>query len=103
MAYETSRSFGQCRSSNRSETSHHFTVGQVVRLKSPLPMRTTKPGDTYFITGTLPASNGQPQYRIRNKAEGHERVMTEDLLQIVAVSTDDRSNALLIEKTFGKS
>lgn len=59
--------------------SHRFAIGQLVRLKnSILPI--TAYDKIYRVTGTLPAMDGAPQYRIRSEAERHERVTTEDLL-----------------------
>jgi hypothetical protein len=58
--------------------SHFFAVGQKVRLKTSR----TQPGskDVYTITAVLPVLGTLPQYRIRNEAERHERVTTEDQL-----------------------
>jgi hypothetical protein len=61
---------------------HRFAIGQPVRLKSRFPMA-TKTAGTYRITGTLPAKDNSPQYRIRNDGERHERVATEDSLEAI--------------------
>ncbi len=42
-----------------------------------------------------------PQYRIRSEQELHERVTTQDRLELITVSEKTRDNALLIAKTFG--
>jgi hypothetical protein len=61
---------------------HRFTIGQSVRLKSRFGL---SPGtaETYRVTGTLPAMDNSPQYRIRNDTERHDRVTTEDSLEAV--------------------
>ncbi|WEX89990.1 hypothetical protein PZN02_005331 [Sinorhizobium garamanticum] len=76
---------------------HLFTIGQAVRLKGGY-RRSALPADIYHITGTLPPSGGSPQYR--NDDERHERVMTQDTLEPVHMSSADEG-ATLIEKTFG--
>ncbi len=81
--------------------SHLFTVGQVVRLKTGRPMRTTRPADTYHITALLPPLGELPQYRIRNDQEKHERLTTQDKIELVTVSQSAQENDLLIAKTFG--
>jgi hypothetical protein len=63
---------------------HRFAVGQSVRLKRSIGLsRVTV--DTYRVTGTLPARDNSPQYRIRCDEERHERVTTEDSLEGIAV------------------
>jgi hypothetical protein len=59
---------------------HRFVIGQSVRLKSGFGVSPTM-AETYHITGTLPARNNSPQYRVRNDDERHERVITEDSLE----------------------
>jgi hypothetical protein len=59
---------------------HRFAIGQPVRLKGRFGMATNT-AETYRITGTLPAKDNSPQYRIRNDGERHERVATEDSLE----------------------
>ena len=78
---------------------HHFMVGQAVRLKGGFG-GPALPGDIYHITGTLPPRGGSPQYRIRNDDERHERVATQDSLEPVGMSRSDEG-ATLIERTFG--
>ena len=59
---------------------HRFAIGQSVRLRGRfgLPLNTA---EIYRITGTLPARDNSPQYRMRNDEERHERVTTEDNLE----------------------
>jgi hypothetical protein len=59
---------------------HRFAIGQSVRLRGRfgLPLDTA---EIYRITGTLPARDNSPQYRMRNDEERHERVATEDNLE----------------------
>jgi hypothetical protein len=64
---------------------HRFAIGQPVRLKGSFGMA-TKTAETYRITGTLPAKDNSPQYRIRNDDERHERVATEDSLEQIETS-----------------
>jgi len=62
--------------------SHRFAVGQLVRLSNRHGL-STKAAETYQITRTLPERNNSPQYRIRSEAETHERVATEDILELL--------------------
>jgi hypothetical protein len=59
---------------------HRFAIGQSVRLRGGFgtPLNTA---EVYRITGTLPARDNSPQYRMRNDEERHERVTTEDNLE----------------------
>ncbi len=59
---------------------HRFAIGQTVRLKTVFGM-SLRTAEIYRITGTLPAKDNSPQYRIRNDDERHERVTTEDSLE----------------------
>ncbi len=68
-------------------TVHLFKVGQSVRLKEGFGDLSRPPTGTYRITGTLPARGGSPQYRIRNDSETHERVATQDSLELVISSS----------------
>lgn len=78
---------------------HLLAIGQTVRLKSNFGAF-PKTSDLYQITGKLPPRGGSPQYRIRNEEERHERVTTQDNLEIVQPSST-AGNASLIERTFG--
>jgi hypothetical protein len=84
----------------RRETALHlYAVGQAVRLRGRLGSF-TEGGEIYHITGTLPPKGGSPQYRIRNDGERHERVTTQDSLELVQ-ETSAGENAILLERTFG--
>ena len=62
---------------------HRFSIGQSVRL--PNRLGTLKTDDLVFtVTGKMPAKDRFPQYRIRSDEERHERVVTEDMLEVVA-------------------
>jgi hypothetical protein len=73
---------------------HLYTVGQTVRLKRGSRHQSQSTG-LYRITGTLPAREDSPQYRIRNDAEGHERVLPQEALEPA------HEGSALIERTFG--
>jgi hypothetical protein len=83
----------------REAPTHSFVVGQSVRLKGGFA-GPPRPADIYRITGTLPPKGDSLQYRIRNDDERHERVTTQDSLELVGASPADRG-ATLIERTFG--
>jgi hypothetical protein len=78
---------------------HLFTTGQIVRLKGGFGLQ-SQSAETYRITGTLPPRGDSQQYRIRNDAEHHERVATQDSLEAVSITPAGPSGAL-IEGTFG--
>lgn len=85
----------------REAASHLFAIGQTVRLRGEFG-RPTWSTDVYRITGTLPVRDGSPQYRIRNGAESHERVTTQDSLELVRAPVPGEG-AVLMERTFGIS
>ena len=60
--------------------SHHFAIGQIVRLKGRVGMAQKTP-ELFRIKNTLPVKDGSPQYRIRSDNESHDRVTTEDNLE----------------------
>ncbi|WP_378941596.1 hypothetical protein [Mesorhizobium sp. ANAO-SY3R2] len=78
----------------RDPAIHRFAIGQTVRLKRGSGMW------PYRITATLPPRENSPQYRIRNEEECHERMTTEDDIELLSASPlgDDAS---LLERTFG--
>ncbi|WP_054308560.1 hypothetical protein [Mesorhizobium sp. 1M-11] len=78
---------------------HMFSVGQLVRIKSQFGVF-PKTSELYRITGTLPAKDNSPQYRIRSDNERHERMATQDSLQAVAPPLGG-NDATLAERTFG--
>jgi hypothetical protein len=76
---------------------HRFSVGQTVRLKG---FGATKVAEIYRITLTLPPVGNALQYRIRNDDERHERVASEDSLELAAPAFSGTAETL-IERTFG--
>lgn len=78
---------------------HLFRIGQTVRMKSLFGV-SLKTSEFYRITGTMPARDNSPQYRIRNDGERHERVATEDSLEAVTAPPTADGDATLIERTF---
>lgn len=87
------------RADRRETPMHLFTIGQAVRLRGGF--RTfPKTSEVYRITGMLPPREDSPQYRIRNDDERHERVTTQDNLELVRPSQFSEG-ATLIERTFG--
>ncbi|AMS43225.1 hypothetical protein N7E70_021400 [Aminobacter sp. NyZ550] len=78
----------------RDPTIHRFSIGQTVRLKRSFGTQ------AYRITGTLPAREDSPQYRIRNERELHERVTSEDNIELLGAPLG-QDDASLIERAFG--
>jgi hypothetical protein len=62
---------------------HRFSIGQSVRLPNRLGVLKTNEL-VFTVTAKMPAKDSSPQYRIRSEEERHERVVTEDMLQVVA-------------------
>ncbi|WP_428029563.1 hypothetical protein [Ancylobacter sp.] len=85
----------------RDSTTHLFEVGQVVRLRGGYGIFTSRFGDIYRITATMPPSGSSLQYRIRNEREQHERVATEDSLEAVR-ATEPGEGVALLDKTFSR-
>jgi len=83
----------------REAAIHIFSIGQTVRLLSGFGTA-PKTAEIYRVTGTLPPRGDSPQYRIRNDAERHERVATQDSLEPVDLAPAGEG-ATLIERTFG--
>lgn len=75
-------------------TRHLFAIGQAVRLRGGYTVFTSRFGDIYHVTGILPPSGNSLQYRIRNEREQHERVATEDSLEIVRAKEPGESEDL---------
>jgi hypothetical protein len=63
-----------------SETAHRFALGQAVLLTGGFRTSHT----VYVITAKLPPNDGSPQYRIRNEAEGFERMAMQTNLEPVS-------------------
>lgn len=87
------------RPARQEAPAHLFTIGQAVRLKGSF-LKPALPTDIYYITRTLPPRGDALQYRIRNDDEPHERVTTQDSLELVDMSQSG-SGAALVERTFG--
>lgn len=88
------------RPQRREVATHLYAVGQTVRLRSgfaTLP----KAAEIFQITATLPPRDDSPQYRIRNDDERHERVTTQDSLELVSAPPAGERDTLL-ERTFGR-
>jgi hypothetical protein len=58
-----------------NESLHKFKIGQTVDL-IPSTARSAALGH-YEIIALRPSDGGTPQYRIKNKSEAHERVVSE--------------------------
>ena len=69
---------------SQNTTEHLFKIGQAVRLK-----RKVKVGEKeiFHVTGLLPLREGAPQYRIKNPSEEHERVISQELIEVVNLKT----------------
>lgn len=87
------------RPARRDPETHSFAIGQTVRLKSWSGMSGDS-GSTFQITATLPPSGDSPQYRIRNDDERHERVTTQENIELVTQASSGGGTTLL-ERTFG--
>lgn len=83
----------------RDASIHLFEIGQTVRIKGGFGSPAL-PAGSYNITATLPPRGDSPQYRIRNEDERHERVATQDSLELVSVLPSG-DGATLMERTFG--
>lgn len=79
--------------------SHVFHVGDAVLLRRSY-LHASAPG-IYHITATLPPSEGQFQYRVRNDEERYERVVSQDRLEVVPLS-EIRKTSTLIKRTFSR-
>lgn len=55
---------------------HKFAIGQSVRLM-PLRHQDNFAGGSYTIVRLLPEQDNTPQYRIKAKVDGRERVVLE--------------------------
>ncbi|QFR33063.1 hypothetical protein [Ancylobacter sp. TS-1] len=84
---------------HREAATHRFAIGQTVRLRGGYGVFTSRFGDVYRVTGTLPPSGDSPQYRIRNEREQYERVTTEDSLELF-VAAKPGEGATLRDQTF---
>jgi len=58
---------------------HKFVVGQNVQFLPNWPLDKST-GGQYRIVRLYPKAGDSPQYRIKNKRDGHERMVLEDQL-----------------------
>jgi hypothetical protein len=58
---------------------HKFAVGQNVEFSPDWPIDDTTKGQ-YTIVALYPETGNIPQYRIKSKHDGHERMVQEDRL-----------------------
>jgi hypothetical protein len=58
---------------------HKFAVGQNVEFSPDWPIENTTKGQ-YTIVRLYPKTDNTPQYRIKSKRDGHERMVQEDRL-----------------------
>ena len=67
--------------------SNIFTTGQHVTLQSRVGLSPRTPMN-FTVVMRMPDNNGKAQYRIRNEAQGHERVEQGSNLELVAATRD---------------
>jgi hypothetical protein len=58
---------------------HRFKIGSVVSYR-PKDRRLSTARGTYMVTGLVPVTDGQPEYRIKHFSEEFERVALENEL-----------------------
>jgi hypothetical protein len=58
---------------------HKFAVGQNVEFSPDWPIDNTTKGQ-YTIVRLCPETGNTPQYRVKSKRDGHERMVQEDRL-----------------------
>jgi hypothetical protein len=61
---------------------HRFQVGQTVVAPSGVRDALIPPGP-YIVVRLLPADGGEPHYRVKSTADGHERALLEGQLRPV--------------------
>lgn len=87
------------RQAYRDLDTHRFAIGQVVKLKGGFGQPVLLPG-VFRVTGLLPATEGQPQYRVRNDEERHERVAIQ--ANIAPAGTHDTpATGTIVEGIYG--
>lgn len=62
-------------------SSHRYAIGQTVYLTPNRFDRSSARKGRFTVTGLLPESRGDYQYRIKNAGDSHERVAYESELQ----------------------
>lgn len=80
-------------------STHLFAIGQAVRLTGGYTSFSSRLGQVYHVTGRLPPIGNLLQYRIRSEAEQHDRVTTEDCLELIRMD-EPSARATLADKTF---
>ncbi len=80
-------------------STHRFGIGQMVTMKGRYALA-INPADLFRITATLPVRDNSPQYRIRNEHESHERVATEDSLDLVPEGSAEGDQAVFTAGIF---
>jgi hypothetical protein len=60
---------------------HRFRVGQTVVVPSSGPEGAIPLGP-YIIVRLLPLEGGEPHYRVRSSADGHERALLENQIKL---------------------
>lgn len=88
------------KTSHAEARSHLYAVGQSVRFRNRMD-RPPRSAEDFRITRTLPPVGGLFQYCIRNEAEPHERVATEDRLELLP--SPGGSERSLADRVFGGS
>ena len=68
-----------------------FAVGQNVEFSPDWPIDNTTKGQ-YTIVGLYPKTGNIPQYRIKSKRDGHERMVQEDRLDRLGNSVPTRNS-----------
>ena len=61
-------------------SAHRFRVGQTVVVPWSGPQVGIRPGP-YVIVRLLPMEDGEPHYRVRSSADGHERALLESQIK----------------------
>jgi hypothetical protein len=64
---------------HKSSAGHKFSAGQTVQFSPGWP-RDNATGGPYTIVRLYPKVGNTPQYRIKSKRDGHERMVPEDQL-----------------------
>lgn len=59
---------------------HRFHIGQIVFLYPSVGLNIS--GGAYIITKKLPVRDGEPEYRVQNVNEPHERVVSESQVRL---------------------
>lgn len=79
---------------------HLFAVGQRVRIKNGMFVQ--RSAETYLVTAKLPPRGDLLQYRIRHDEERHDRVMTEDGLELASQADPVESTTATAKSGLGR-